>query len=115
MICFVRQPVPDLVLRSVKEMPIFLLKVRVVCISQKIEVEAGASAVDPKVNKSSPVRDVCVSDLLKTNFLSNPSSCAELVDHIRQAGDLGTFSSLSLENQREVSLHLLQKGTGFYC
>ncbi|CAL2257061.1 unnamed protein product [Prunus armeniaca] len=47
--------------------------------------------VDPNANKSSPAGDACVSDLLKMNFLSNPSSCAELVDHIRQAGDLGTF------------------------
>ncbi|CAL2247521.1 unnamed protein product [Prunus armeniaca] len=43
---------------------------------------SSVSAVDPKVNKSSPAGDACVSDLLKTDFLSNPSSCAELVDHI---------------------------------
>ncbi|CAL2247723.1 unnamed protein product [Prunus armeniaca] len=51
----------------------------------------GSSAMlvaDPKVDKSSPAGDACVSDLLKTHFLSSPSSCAELVDQIRQACDL---------------------------
>ncbi|CAL2276520.1 unnamed protein product [Prunus armeniaca] len=72
-----------------------------------------ALAVDPKANKSSPAGDACVSDMLKTNFLSNLSSCAELVDHIRQAGDLGTFSSLSLEKQREATFHLIKKGLVF--
>ncbi|CAL8174062.1 unnamed protein product [Prunus armeniaca] len=72
-----------------------------------------ALAVDPKANKFSSAGDACVSDMLKTNFLSNPSSCAELVDHIRQAGDLGTFSSLSLEKQRESTFHLIKKGLVF--
>ncbi|CAL2227722.1 unnamed protein product [Prunus armeniaca] len=75
--------------------------------------KARESRVDPKVDKSSPAGDVGVSDLLKMHFLSSPSSCAELVDQIRQAGDLGTFSSLSLEKQREATLHLLQKGVVF--
>ncbi|CAL8175718.1 unnamed protein product [Prunus armeniaca] len=70
---------------------------------------SSVSAFDPKVNKSSLAGDACVSDLLETNFLSNPSSCAELVDHICQAGDLGTFLSLSLEKQREATFHLLKK------
>ena len=74
-----------------------------------------ASVVDPKANKSSPAGDVCASDLLKTNFLSNPSPYVELVDHIRQAGDLGTFSSLSLEKQRESTFHLIKKRIGFCC
>ncbi|CAL8124080.1 unnamed protein product [Prunus armeniaca] len=69
--------------------------------------------VNPKVNKSSPVGNACISDLLKTNFLSNPSSYAELVDHIRQAGDLGTFLSLSLERQRKMTFHLIKKGLVF--
>ncbi|CAL8169024.1 unnamed protein product [Prunus armeniaca] len=47
------------------------------------------SAADPKVDKSSPAGDAGVSHLLKTQFLSSPSSCAELVDQIRQAGDEG--------------------------
>ncbi|CAL8168128.1 unnamed protein product [Prunus armeniaca] len=46
-------------------------------------------------------------------FLSSPSSCAELVDQVRQAGDLGAFSSLSLEKQREATLHMLQNGVVF--
>ncbi|CAL8154981.1 unnamed protein product [Prunus armeniaca] len=81
--------------------------------SARAKGSSSATAVEPKVDKSNPAGDACVSDLLKTNFLSNPSSCAELVDHIRQAGDLGTFSSLSLEKQREASFHLIQKGLVF--
>ncbi|CAL2238978.1 unnamed protein product [Prunus armeniaca] len=47
-------------------------------------------AVNPKVDKSGPTGDAGVSDL---------------VDQICQAGDLGTFSSLSLEKQREATFH----------
>ncbi|CAL2227741.1 unnamed protein product [Prunus armeniaca] len=74
---------------------------------------SATSGVDPKVDQSSSAGDAGVSDLLKMHFLSSPSSCAELVDQIRQAGDPGTFSSLSLEKQREATLHLLQKGVVF--
>ena len=74
---------------------------------------SATSAADPKVDKPSPTGDAGVSDLLKTHFLSSPSACAELVDQVRQAGDLGTFSSLSLEKQREATFHLLQKGVVF--
>ncbi|CAL8115589.1 unnamed protein product [Prunus armeniaca] len=81
--------------------------------SARTKGSSATSATDPKVDKSSPAGDAGVSDLLKTQFLSSPSSCAELVDQIRQAGDLGTFSSLSLEKQREATLHLLQKGVVF--
>ncbi|CAL2270491.1 unnamed protein product [Prunus armeniaca] len=81
--------------------------------SARAKGSSSETAVGPKVDKSSPAGDACVSDLLKTNFLSNPSSCAELVDHIRQAGDLGTFSSLSLEKRREATFHLIQKGLVF--
>ncbi|CAL8990808.1 unnamed protein product, partial [Prunus brigantina] len=81
--------------------------------SARAKGSSSTTAVGPKVDKSSPTGDACVSDLLKTNFLSNPSSCAELVDHIRQAGDLGLFSSRSLEKQREATFHLIQKGLVF--
>ncbi|CAL9007615.1 unnamed protein product [Prunus brigantina] len=81
--------------------------------SARVKRSSSASVVNPKVNKSSPVGNACIYDLLKPNFLSNPSSCAELVDHIRQASDLGTFSSLSLERQRETTFHLIQKGLVF--
>ncbi|CAL8083190.1 unnamed protein product [Prunus armeniaca] len=81
--------------------------------SARAKGSSSATVVGPKVDKSNPAGDACVSDLLKTNFLSNPSSCAELVDHIRQAGDLGTFSSLSLEKQREATFHLIKKGLVF--
>ncbi|CAL9001333.1 unnamed protein product, partial [Prunus brigantina] len=78
--------------------------------SARAKGSSATLATDPKVDKSSPAGDASVSDLLKMHFLSSPSACAELVDQIRQAGDLGTFSSLSLEKQREATLHLLQKG-----
>ncbi|CAL8151499.1 unnamed protein product [Prunus armeniaca] len=81
--------------------------------SARAKGSSSATAVGPKVDKSNSAGDACVSDLLKTNFLLNPSSCAELVDHIRQAGDLDTFSSLSLEKQREATFHLIQKGLVF--
>ncbi|CAL8094058.1 unnamed protein product [Prunus armeniaca] len=81
--------------------------------SARTKGSSTTSAADPKVDKSSHVRDASVSDLLKTQFLSSPSSCVELVDQIRQAGDLGAFSSLSLEKQREATLHLLQKRVVF--
>ncbi|CAL9024579.1 unnamed protein product [Prunus brigantina] len=81
--------------------------------SARAKGSSSATTVAPKADKSSPRGDACVSDLLKTNFLSSPSSCVELVDHIRQAGDLGTFSSLSLEKQREATFHLIQKGLVF--
>ncbi|CAL2259752.1 unnamed protein product [Prunus armeniaca] len=66
-----------------------------------------------KMGKFNPAGDAGVSDMLKMNFLSSPSTCAELVNHIRQAGDLDTFSSLYLEKQREGTFHLLQKGLVF--
>ncbi|CAL2278272.1 unnamed protein product [Prunus armeniaca] len=71
------------------------------------------SAADLKVDKFTLAEDAGVSDVLKTNFLSSPSTCAELVHQIRQAGDLGTFPSLSLEKQKEATFHLLQKGIVF--
>ncbi|XP_021829929.1 uncharacterized protein LOC110770152 [Prunus avium] len=81
--------------------------------SARAKGSSATSAADPQVDKSSPAGDAGVSDLLKTHFLSSPSACAGLFDQIRQAGDLGTFSSLSLEKQREATLHLLQKGVVF--
>ncbi|BBG97113.1 hypothetical protein Prudu_006131, partial [Prunus dulcis] len=81
--------------------------------STRVKGSSSTSAVGPRVNKFSSVGDACVSDLLKMNFLSNPSSCAELVDHIRQVCDLGTFSCLSLEKQRDATFHLIQKGLIF--
>ncbi|CAL9012002.1 unnamed protein product, partial [Prunus brigantina] len=130
-----REVVPHLL--KGKEMQIFLSEVQVACTSRGMESlqiplevrlaearkaressarakdSSATSAADPKVDKSSTAGDAGVSDLLKTHFLSSPSSCSELVDQIRQAGDLGTFSSLSLEKKREATLHLLQKGVVF--
>ncbi|KAI5313990.1 hypothetical protein L3X38_043166 [Prunus dulcis] len=63
-----------------------------------------------KNDKSNFAREACVFDMLKTNFLSSPSACVKLVDHIHHAGDLGTLSSLSLEKQKKEAAKLLQKG-----
>ncbi|CAL8094025.1 unnamed protein product [Prunus armeniaca] len=62
--------------------------------------------IGPKVDKSNSVGDACVSDLLNTNFLSSASACVKLVDHIHQISDLGTFSSLSLDKQKEATVRL---------
>ncbi|CAL2229429.1 unnamed protein product [Prunus armeniaca] len=70
---------------------------------------SATSAADPKVDKSTPAEDAGVSDLLKTNFLSSPSTCAELVHQIRQAGDLdmedqagGAVESVADQTDSEV-------------
>ncbi|KAI5316937.1 hypothetical protein L3X38_036644 [Prunus dulcis] len=55
------------------------------------------------VEKSSPTKDAYMSDLLKTNLLSSPSTCFKRVY-------LETVSSISLEKQREAIFHLLKKG-----
>lgn len=68
---------------------------------------SATSAANPKVDKSTLVGDASVSNLPEMNFLSSPSTCTELVDQIRQAGDLSTFSSLSLEKQNKATFHLL--------
>ena len=54
-----------------------------------------------------------MSDLLKTGFLSSPSACVKLVDHVYRAGDLCAFSSLPLDKQEEAAMYHLQKGTIF--
>ncbi|CAL2229957.1 unnamed protein product [Prunus armeniaca] len=67
------------------------LEVRMTVVKKRRESSArakGSSAKDPKVDKPSPAKDAGVSNLLKKNFLSSPSTCAQLVDQIRQAGDL---------------------------
>ncbi|CAL8135804.1 unnamed protein product [Prunus armeniaca] len=40
---------------------------------------SAMSAADPNVDKFSPEKDAGVFNLLKTNFLSSPSTCAQLV------------------------------------
>ncbi|CAL2258954.1 unnamed protein product [Prunus armeniaca] len=54
-----------------------------------------------------------VSDLLKTGFLSSPSACAKLANHVYRAADLCAFSSLPLDKQEEAALYHLQKGMVF--
>ncbi|CAL8130888.1 unnamed protein product [Prunus armeniaca] len=71
------------------------------------------STADSKVDKSSLGGDAGVSNLLKMNFLSSASIGAELVDQIRQADEISTFSSLSLEKQKEATFHLLKRGVAF--
>lgn len=63
----------------------------------------------PKVDKCNFTKDVCVYDLLVMNFLSSSSACIKLVDYIHQVSDLGMFSNLSLEKQKEAVVYLLQK------
>ncbi|CAL8112953.1 unnamed protein product [Prunus armeniaca] len=65
--------------------------------STQVKSSSVMLAANPKVDKSSPVWDACVSNLLKDNFLSSPSTCAELINHIHHASDLVTFLSISLE------------------
>ncbi|CAL2256023.1 unnamed protein product [Prunus armeniaca] len=48
-------------------------------------------AANLEVGKFNPVGDASISDLLKMNFLSSMSTCSQLVNHIRQAGDLDTL------------------------
>ncbi|CAL8993982.1 unnamed protein product, partial [Prunus brigantina] len=48
---------------------------------------SATSAADPKVDKSTSEKDAGVSNLLKMNFLSSPSTCAELVDQIQDAAE----------------------------
>ncbi|BBN70567.1 hypothetical protein Prudu_1504S000300, partial [Prunus dulcis] len=64
---------------------------------------SSASAVGPKVNKSSSVRDACVSDLLKMNFLSNPSSCAELGSDIPSIQKGLIFAVETIRNSSAVA------------
>lgn len=62
---------------------------------------------------SNSTRDAYVFDLLKMNFLLSQPACVKLVNHIHHASDLGTFSSLSLEKEKEAAITLLQKGVVF--
>ncbi|CAL2265355.1 unnamed protein product [Prunus armeniaca] len=77
--------------------------------SARVKGSSEIRITNPKADKSNPTGDTGVSDLLKTYFLSSPSAYVKLVDHIHQAGNLGTFSSLSLEKQKETVVHLLKK------
>ncbi|CAL2275649.1 unnamed protein product [Prunus armeniaca] len=74
---------------------------------------SATSAADPNQDKSNPVGDANVSDLLKTHFLSSLSACAELVDQIRQAGNLvfvaETIWNLSAVTPSSAQLNDLEK------
>ncbi|CAL8085943.1 unnamed protein product [Prunus armeniaca] len=59
------------------------------------KISTSARGDGPKVDKPSSIWDACISDLLNTNFLLSSFACVGLVDHLRQVGDLGIFSSLS--------------------
>ncbi|CAL8160222.1 unnamed protein product [Prunus armeniaca] len=50
---------------------------------------SATSAADPKVDKSTLAEDAGVSDLLKTNFLSSPSTCVELVQFLLLQKEVG--------------------------
>ncbi|KAI5313637.1 hypothetical protein L3X38_042813 [Prunus dulcis] len=78
--------------------------------SAQVKGSTSAQTDGLKVDKLRSAGDVSVSNLLKTNFLSSLFACPKLVDHLRQARNLGTFSSLSLEKQNDAVTDLLQKG-----
>ncbi|CAL8169251.1 unnamed protein product [Prunus armeniaca] len=71
--------------------------------SVQVKGSSITSVADPKVDKSSPAWDADVSDLLTINLLSSPFVCFKLVDHIHQAGDLETVSTLAAETIRNSS------------
>ncbi|CAL8993091.1 unnamed protein product, partial [Prunus brigantina] len=80
--------------RGVDSASLTSLEVRMAAAKRRRESSARAkgssatSAADSKVDKSSPAKDAGASNLLKMNFLSSPSTCAHVVDQIRQAGHL---------------------------
>ncbi|CAL2239888.1 unnamed protein product [Prunus armeniaca] len=110
---------PSVELREVKHRadPTSLthFKARMVMAKKAKELSAQAKSLTsaradgPKVDKPSYVGHVSMSDLLKMNFSSSSSICAKLVDHLHQANDVGPFSILSLEKQKDVVIALLQK------
>ncbi|CAL9028653.1 unnamed protein product, partial [Prunus brigantina] len=96
--------------RTVKRGANFILQVAVMRARESF-ARAKSHSVErttsPGVGDSS-VGDEHLSDLLKMNFLSSPSACAKLVDHIHQASALDTFSSLSRDKQEEAAMYHLQ-------
>ncbi|CAL2253669.1 unnamed protein product [Prunus armeniaca] len=92
-----------------------LLEARIEAFQTSKELSARAKGCDdlPKRTKSCLIRDVYVSDLFKTNFLARSSTCHGLVDHLRQAGDLGTFPSLRAEEYNNEALALIKNDVIF--
>ncbi|CAL8150727.1 unnamed protein product [Prunus armeniaca] len=92
-----------------------LLEARIEAFQTSKELSARAKGYDdlPKRTKSCLIRDVYVSDLFKTNFLARSSTCHGLVDHLRQAGDLGTFPSLRAEEYNNEALALIKNDVIF--
>ncbi|CAL2229887.1 unnamed protein product [Prunus armeniaca] len=60
---------------------------------------SAMSGANLKVDKSSPVGDAGMSDLLKTHFLSSPSACAELLSELEKK-NAELVSKLSAEQTR---------------
>ncbi|VVA39852.1 PREDICTED: LOC110760952 partial [Prunus dulcis] len=56
--------------------------------STRAKDSSKTQTAGPKVDKCNFTKDVCVYDLLVTNFLSSPSACIKLVDHIHQLSEL---------------------------
>lgn len=50
-------------------------------LSTRAKSYSVARTAGPEVGDNS-ARDKCMSDVLKTNFLSSPSACAKMVDHV---------------------------------
>ncbi|CAL9017893.1 unnamed protein product, partial [Prunus brigantina] len=90
-------PLRSSVKRGVDSSPQIPLEVRLA------EARKASLAVDPKVDKSSPAGDAGVSDLLKTHFLSSPSS----------GWRSWYFFKSFFRKTKGSNLHLLQKGVVF--
>lgn len=88
-----------------------ILEARIETFQASKELSAQAKGCDdlPKRTKFCHTRDMCVSDLFKTNFLAQSSTCPGLVDHLRQAGDLGAFQSLHTEEHNNEAFPLIKK------
>ncbi|CAL2247779.1 unnamed protein product [Prunus armeniaca] len=56
--------------------------------STRVKDSSKTRTASPKVDKCNFTEDVCVYDLLMTNFLSSQSACIKLVHHIHQLSDL---------------------------
>ncbi|CAL9025494.1 unnamed protein product [Prunus brigantina] len=80
--------------------------------SARAKGSSSASAVDPKANKSGPVGDAFVSDLLKMNFLSNSSFCAKLVDHIRAEEQAVEEDEVEEDSADEVVTDIADQASG---
>ncbi|VVA39347.1 PREDICTED: LOC110760952 partial [Prunus dulcis] len=79
--------------------------------STRAKDSSKTQTAGPKVDKCNFTKDVCVYDLIVTNFLSSPSTCIKLVDHIYQLSELekknvdltGKLSAEQIRHETRVS------------